>query len=100
MKAKLARKRMNAVTSIFDYYRKKETDKRYDYLVRLTYKQCQASYSLPSLERAIEWMEEWLRENKDRDDGCRPMVQALNDNLSRVVQKYPLTVPRESKADE
>lgn len=100
MKAKRARKRMNAVTSIFDYYRRKKTDKRYDYLVRVTCKQCESSSLLPSLEKAIEWMERWLKENKDRDDGCRPMVQALNDNLSRVVQKYPLTLPRESQADE
>ena len=74
---------MKRITSLFDFFEKVKTDKRYETLAIIAY---QRSGITPlddsSFDKAKKWLNGWVEENKGKS--CERMVSYLNDQIKRV----------------
>lgn len=86
---------MKPLTSIFDFYERAKTDKRYEALLIVAYEQSGFVRKLGSYEKAVEWMESWIAHNKD--DNCKRMVNYLNDCITRIPKSQLENLPAEKK---
>jgi hypothetical protein len=76
---------MKKITSLFDFFQKVKTDKRYEEVARYAY-----TYNIgtsPTRFRYVDaerWIKEWIKNNES--DTCKAMVLYLNECMVKI---YP-----------
>lgn len=78
---------MKKITSLFDFFKKVKTDKRYEKVAVQAYSVNGWPIYPLKYENAEKWIKEWIKSNND--DTCRRMVNFLNDCMSQL---YPTEV--------
>jgi hypothetical protein len=94
---------MKPITSMFDFYQKLKTDRRYEKVACVCYKEggrTASSRGAITFKKSMDWIEDWIERNaKTGEEGCKPMVDFINGKLYMVQRDFPEPVPPKEKND-
>ena len=83
---------MKTITSLFDFFNKVETDKRYEKVAIIAYEESLANHYSSGRKDKCEytqakgWIRNWVNDNSSKDNyfDCHRMVNYLNDCMRKI----------------